>query len=188
MAKKKAKKEVATSHTSESDGGEEVADRITRSPMPATDHMLKGFVDLFENVLAKNPEKGVFIDFYGGEGKASARAESKYGLIGISIDTQAHTAWDPHTEGVVPYIAKKVSSGKVKAGHVATECKTFSSARHGKEGDKCPKPLRDYGENAWGFPDLCEKDKATLELGNKDARLTLELIDVSEKHHVPIQQ
>jgi hypothetical protein len=184
---KKVKKEVATSHTSESDGEyEKMSDIITRSPMPAADHMLKGFADLFENALAKNPKKGVFIDFYGGAGKIAARAESKYGLIGICIDTQAHAAWNLHTEGVVPYIAKKLSSGKVKGSHIATDCRSFTSARHGKAGDNCPKPLRDYGENAWGLPDLCEKDQAALELGNKDARLTIELIDLHEKHHVPV--
>ena len=183
---KKEKEKKKKKKNKEKVGGVEVTDRILRSPMPAADHMLKGFVDLFENALAKNPGKGAFIEFYGGEGKVSARAEKKYGLIGISIDYQAHSAWDLHTEGVMPYIAEKVSNGKVKAGHVATECKTFSSARHGKEGTNCPKPLRDYGENAWGYPDLCEQDRLKLELGNKDARLTLQLIDLFLKHHVPI--
>ena len=184
MKKKKEKK--MKKKNKEKVGGEEVTDRILRSPMPAADHMLKGFVDLFENALAKNPGKGAFIEFYGGEGKVSARAEKKYGLIGICIDYQAHSAWNLHTEGVMPYIAEKVSNGKVKAGHVATECKTFSSARHGKAGTNLPKPLRDYGENAWGYPDLCEQDRLKLELGNKDARLTLQLIDLFLQHDVPI--
>ena len=191
--KKKKKRRIGRSisrkakdQESESDDGDEAADRIIRSPVPEADHKLKGFIDLFENAIAKYPEKGVFIDFYGGEGKAAARADSKYGLIGVVIDTKNHPAWDLHTEGVLSYISKKVSSGRVKGSHVATDCRSFSSARHGKPGDNCPRPLRDYHENTWGFPDLCGKDRATLENGNKDARLTLGLVDVFKKNQVPI--
>ena len=176
----------AEDQESESDDGDEAADRIIRSPVPEADHKLKGFIDLFENAIAKYPEKGVFIDFYGGEGKAAARADSKYGLIGVVIDTKNHPAWDLHTEGVLSYISKKVSSGRVKGSHVATDCRSLSSARHGKPGGNCPRPLRDYHENTWGFPDLCGKDRATLENGNKDARLTLGLVDVFKKNQVPI--
>ena len=111
--------------------------------MPDADHKLKGFVVLFEKAAAVNPEKDISIDFYGGEGKVAARAASKHGLVGISIDFKKHPAWDLHTEGVVPFIATKVSSGRVKGGTVATECTSFTSARHGKEGDNCPRPLLD---------------------------------------------
>ena len=183
---RKNAKEASASDTSESDDEVDMADRITRFPIPNTDQKLKAFIELFESMLAQDPEKDVFIDFYGGRGKCAARAESKYGLIGISIDDATHPAWSLHTEGVVPYMRKKIKSGRIKGGHIATECTTFTPARHGKEGDNCPKPLRDYAENTWGFPDLSEKDKAALEVGNKDARLTLELIDLFVQHHVPI--
>ena len=159
---------------------------ICRTPATDDDLQLKGFQDLLEKAISVDPEKGVFLDFYAGAGKSAARAESKYGMIGVAIDIQKHPAWNLHTPGVVPYIRTKVRSGRVKAGHLATECATFSSARHGKKGGNCPLPLRDYGENAWGFEDLCEKDRATLEKGNKDARLTLELIDLFIEYHVPI--
>jgi hypothetical protein len=184
--KKARKDKKAKDRESESDDGDEVADRIIRSPMPEADRKLTGFIDLFEAAIAKYPEKGIFIDFYGGVGKVAARAESKYGLIGVNIDWQKDHAWDLHTQGVLPYISKKVSSGRVKGGHIATECTSFSSARHGKAGTNCPRPLRDYHENAWGFPGLCGKDLATLEKGNKDAHLTIGLIDVFEENQVPI--
>ena len=182
----KKNRERRRDHESESDDGDEVADRIIRSPMPEADHKLMGFIDLFEEAIAKYPKKGVFIDFYGGAGKAAARAEAKHGLIGVNIDWQKHHAWDLHTEGVLPYISEKVSSGRVKGAHIATECVSFSSARHGKPGQNCPVPLRDYKENAWGFPELRGKDLATLKKGNKDAHLTIGLVDVFEKNQVPI--
>ena len=191
-ALKGGKKKKNSSSSAESDVEEEDAQveasglSICRTPATDDDLQLKGFQDLLEKAISVDPEKGVFLDFYAGAGKSAARAESKYGMIGVAIDIQKHPAWNLHTPGVVPYIRTKVRSGRVKAGHLATECATFSSARHGKKGGNCPLPLRDYGENAWGFEDLCEKDRATLEKGNKDARLTLELIDLFIEYHVPI--
>jgi hypothetical protein len=138
--KKARKDKKAKDRESESDDGDEVADRIIRSPMPEADRKLTGFIDLFEAAIAKYPEKGIFIDFYGGVGKAAARAESKYGLIGVNIDWQKDHAWDLHTQGVLPYISKKVLSGRVKGGHIATDCTSFSSARHGKQVTTVPAP------------------------------------------------
>jgi len=190
-ALKGGKKKKNSSPSAESDEEEDAQVEasglsICRTPATDDDLQLRGFQDLLEKAISVDPEKGVFLDFYAGAGKSAARAESKYGMIGVAIDIQKHPAWNLHTPGVVPYIRTKVRSGRVKAGHLATECSTFSSARHGKKGGTCPLPLRDYGENAWGFPDLCEKDRATLEKGNKDARLTLELIDLFIEYRVPI--
>ena len=159
---------------------------IPTSPMPEDDCKLRGFVDLFEKAAAVNPKKGIFIEFYAGKGCVAARAEAKYDLIGIAIDNKDHPAWDLRVRGVVPFIRKQLRTGRVKGGHAGTECTSFSSARHGKEGDNCPKPLRDYGENAWGFPDLGEKDQEKLEAGNLDARVTLELLDAFEEYKVPM--
>ena len=38
-------------------------------------------------------------------------------------------------------------------------------------------PLRDYGQNVWGFPGLAPKDQAKLEQGNKIARALLAIRD-----------
>ena len=147
---------------------------------------LKAFANLFEEAAAKNPEKGIFIEFYAGLGKVAARAEAKHDVLGIAIDKKTHPAWDLHAVGVVEYIRRQVFMGRVKGGSVATECISFTSARHGKEGDNCPRPLRDYGENAWGFSDLSEKDRAMLLRGNQDARITLTLIDAFVENQVVI--
>jgi len=63
------------------------------------------------------------------------------------------------------------------AGMLHVPCETFSPARHGKPGGRTPVPLRDYGQNVWGFPGLAPKDQAKLEQGNKIARALLAIRD-----------
>ena len=42
-------------------------------------------------------------------------------------------------------------------------------------------PLRDYGKNVWGLPDLAPRDQAKLEQGNKIARALLAIRDDLKK-------
>ena len=108
------------------------------------------------------------------------------GWASIAVDYAQDPAWDLHTPGVVQIIIEEVvpATGRIHAGHVATECKSWSSARHGKPGSGCPMPLRDYRNNIWGFEGLSSKDELALKKGNQDACLSMDVVEDNLDDHV----
>ena len=119
--KKKQKKEKTEKHAKEKKDDE-------------ADLMLGAFQETKEKILAASPEENVYLEFYAGTGKAAARACSKYGFLGIAIDYLADPAWDLHAPGALLYLQEKIRHPQTKGGHLGTECRSWSSARHGAAG------------------------------------------------------
>jgi hypothetical protein len=150
------------------------------------EHDLQVFIENFERCAAKNPTKKVFLDMYSGEGGVGARAEAQHDLVSVPMDWLNDPGWNLHVPGVIGCLEKQVKAGRVKAGHLHTECGSWTPARHGKEGDSCPKPLRDRGANIWGFQGMSAKDQRKIELGNRDAYFTIQMVKIFLKNDVPI--
>ena len=178
--------------------GQAMKKRKSLKPGPPTPLMdssstnLQNFIVRSKVVLeeARASNAGVFLDLCCGAGGVGKRAESVHGYRSISVDWKARESWiiqcdlaDPAIRSWIKteIIDDKNSSKNGVACMLHIPCETFSSARHGKPGGRAPVPLRDYGKNVWGLPDLSPRDQAKLEEGNRIARALLAIRDDLKK-------
>jgi hypothetical protein len=143
--KTKPAKEIGQAGEKQGTARPPLAPLATLTPL-SSDVMLNAFVEAFHKYAKGSPGTKLFLDFYAGAGKVAARASTFYGLQGVPLDYLTEPAFDLHVPGVVPFLKEQVESGRVAAAHLATECTSWSRARHGKPGSGTPERLRDYGD------------------------------------------
>ena len=138
----------------------------------------------FKRALRKARRRNchLFLDLYAGTcGVTKFISRSGYG--GIAFDLSLGPEFNLLLPQVHKLIKGWICSGCVAGVMLATECKTWSRARHGPVGTSWG-PIRSR-RHIMGLPNLCQRDHDKVSLGNKQMAHTADIISACVKHCIP---